>query len=91
MGVQGKMKMGLLGSFSSCSSLVAVILVLNVAVVCNGGMTSHFVRKVEKTLDMPLDSDVFQIPPGYNAPQQVLISPLVVRFLLFSCSSNHWL
>jgi len=46
MGVQGKMKMGLLGSFSSCSSLVAVILVLNVAVVCNGGMTSHFVRKV---------------------------------------------
>ncbi|XP_059434086.1 purple acid phosphatase-like [Corylus avellana] len=66
--------MGLLGSSSSFSSLVAVVLVLNVAVVCNGGKTSTFVRKVEKGMDMPLDSDVFQIPPGYNAPQQVHIT-----------------
>ncbi|XP_059450299.1 purple acid phosphatase-like isoform X2 [Corylus avellana] len=66
--------MGLLGSSSSCSSLVAVVLVLNVAVVCNGGKTSTFVRKVEIGNDMPLDSDVFQIPSGYNAPQQVHIT-----------------
>ena len=72
-GVQGKIKMGLLGSFSSRSSLVALVLVLSVVVVCNGGKTSTFVRKVEKTMDMPLDSDVFEVPPGYNAPQQVLI------------------
>nr|GMD08660.1 purple acid phosphatase 2-like [Ipomoea batatas] len=31
-------------------------------------------RKIEKTVDMPLDSDVFQAPPGYNAPQQVHIT-----------------
>ena len=65
--------MGFLGSPSSCS-LIAIILVLNMVVVCHGGKTSAFVRKVEKTVDMPLNSDVFQVPPGYNAPQQVLIS-----------------
>lgn len=48
--------------------------VLNVAVLCNGGSTSGFVRNVEKTIDMPLDSDVFRVPPGYNAPQQVHIT-----------------
>ncbi|CAK9140086.1 unnamed protein product [Ilex paraguariensis] len=58
-----------------CSSVLAVVgLVLNVAVLCNGGVTSSFVRKVEKTNDMPLDSDVFSVPPGYNAPQQVHIT-----------------
>jgi hypothetical protein len=39
--------------------------------VCNGGTTSIFVRKVDKSVDMPLDSDVFHVPSGYNAPQQV--------------------
>lgn len=59
-------------SFScSCLFLVVLGLVLNVAVLCNGGKTSSFVRPVEKTIDMPLDSDVFRVPPGYNAPQQV--------------------
>lgn len=63
-------------SLSSLSSFcVRVVLVfffvLNVAVLIKCGQTSSFVRKVEKTVDMPLDSDVFQIPPGYNAPQQV--------------------
>ncbi|KAG8368198.1 hypothetical protein BUALT_Bualt15G0020300 [Buddleja alternifolia] len=48
--------------------------VLNAAVLCNGGITSSFVRKVEMTEDMPLDSDVFKGPPGYNAPQQVHIT-----------------
>lgn len=59
---------------SFCAALVAVVLVLisDGAVVCHGGKTSAFVRKVEKGTDMPLDSDVFRVPPGYNAPQQVL-------------------
>ncbi|KAF8377893.1 hypothetical protein HHK36_031281 [Tetracentron sinense] len=58
-------------------SIVVVVLlslIVNAAVLCNGGITSSFVRKVEKTVDMPLDSDVFRVPPGYNAPQQVHIT-----------------
>ncbi|WOL08022.1 purple acid phosphatase 2 [Canna indica] len=41
---------------------------------CDGGVTSSFVRKAEKTISMPMDSDVFRVPPGYNAPQQVHIT-----------------
>lgn len=56
-----------------CGAVIAIVLVLisNEAAVCNGGKTSTFVRKAEKTVDMPLDSDVFRVPCGYNAPQQV--------------------
>lgn len=50
--------------------LVATILI-NVADICSGGITSRYVRLEEKSKDMPLNSDVFAIPPGYNAPQQV--------------------
>ncbi|MCL7052339.1 hypothetical protein MKW94_029982 [Papaver nudicaule] len=56
------------------SLFVTLFLILNVAVICNGGITSSFIRKVEKTIDMPLDSDVFSVPQGYNAPQQVHIT-----------------
>lgn len=50
----------------------SVLSVLVLVEMCNGGITSSFVRKVEKTVDMPSQSDVFRAPPGYNAPQQVL-------------------
>ena len=87
--------MGQLGlssfSHSSSSSMVTYVvlvlgLVLNAALFCNGGKTSPFVRKVEKTMDMPLDSDVFRVPPGYNAPQQVYyFSQLeLVQFLIIN-------
>ncbi|KAF8013517.1 hypothetical protein BT93_I1379 [Corymbia citriodora subsp. variegata] len=71
--------MAVLGSSSYCSvavvgAVLVLVLVLNGADLCNGGKTSTFVRKVEKTVDMPLDSDVFRVPPGYNAPQQVHIT-----------------
>lgn len=59
---------------STCSRVTIFVvlgLVLNLAVVCNGGQTSAFVRKIDFSADMPLDSDVFRVPPGYNAPQQV--------------------
>lgn len=59
-------------SFCAAPMVVVLALILNGALVCDGGKTSTFVRKVEKTIDMPLDSDVFRVPPGYNAPQQVL-------------------
>lgn len=42
--------------------------------VCNGGITSRFVRDDDASSDMPLDSDVFRPPPGKNAPQQVSCS-----------------
>ncbi|KAJ8767115.1 hypothetical protein K2173_013512 [Erythroxylum novogranatense] len=57
-----------------CSILVLLGLVLNAAVLCKGGITGSFTRKAEKTLDMPIDSDVFRVPSGYNAPQQVHIT-----------------
>lgn len=70
--------MALFEPFSQSGSIFCVFIVLgliiNQAVICHGGTTSKFVRKVEKTIDMPLDSDVFSIPPGYNAPQQVHIT-----------------
>ncbi|GFY94405.1 purple acid phosphatase 10 [Actinidia rufa] len=46
---------------------------MNEVGLCNGGTTSGFVRPLEKTVDMPLHSDVFLAPPGYNAPQQSFI------------------
>ncbi|XP_010530813.1 PREDICTED: purple acid phosphatase 10 [Tarenaya hassleriana] len=57
------------------SSIVLVLgLFLSGLALCNGSKTSRFIRKLEKTVDMPLDSDVFKAPPGFNAPQQVHIT-----------------
>lgn len=56
------------------SFLLALIAVAGLAVRCNGGVTSAFRRKLEASVDMPLDADVFQVPAGYNAPQQVRIN-----------------
>lgn len=72
-----------MGSFSSSYFAVIVVLalVLSSVISCHGGKTSIYVRKVEKTVDMPLDSDVFRVPSGYNAPQQVL--PQLLRHFFF--------
>jgi hypothetical protein len=56
-----------------CTLLLFIVL-LNCTVFCYGGTTSTFTRRVEKTMDMPMDADVFRAPPGYNAPQQVHIT-----------------
>lgn len=48
----------------------------------NGGITSSFVRKEAKSIDMPFHSDVFSHPPGYNAPQQVFF------FVIFSIRNS---
>ncbi|KAI3464898.1 hypothetical protein Pfo_021561 [Paulownia fortunei] len=45
-----------------------------VLVFCEAGLTSSYVRNNGLSRDMPLDSDVFRVPPGYNAPQQVHIT-----------------
>lgn len=83
-------KMGwMIKSPSSCLGALLVLgLVLNVAVISNAGKSSSFVRKVEKSVDMPLDSDVFRLPPGHNAPQQVpflAIFPLMLLRLGYLC------
>ncbi|KAI3769716.1 hypothetical protein L6452_00829 [Arctium lappa] len=59
--------------------LIAILWVLALEnggffLLSNGGITSTFVRNEEKSIDMPFDSDVFKVPPGYNAPQQVHIT-----------------
>ena len=49
------------------------------------GVTSPFRRKLEATVDMPLDSDVFEVPRGYNAPQQA--SYFTLNLLCSCCES----
>ena len=39
--------------------------------LCNGGISSSYSRSNDISADMPLNSDVFALPHGYNAPQQV--------------------
>lgn len=55
--------------------------------IVDGGSTSDFVRTFGKTIDMPLDSDVFREPNGYNAPQQVFI---LTRFVTFLTRLVRW-
>lgn len=54
-------------------TFVLMVLFSNIA-LSYGGVTSSYKRKLEATVDMPLDSDVFKVPSGYNAPQQVHIT-----------------
>ncbi|CAM8911647.1 unnamed protein product [Rhodiola kirilowii] len=61
-------------SYSPFKLWVFLGLILNIAVLCNGGVTSRFMRKLAQTVDMPLTSDVFRVPHGYNVPQQVHIT-----------------
>ena len=51
--------------------LVLSVLVLSCASHGNAGVTSSFVRSEWPAVDIPLDSEVFAAPKGYNAPQQV--------------------
>ena len=74
--------------------LLILGLVLNSLVLfCHGGRTSSYVRRLEATVDMPLDSDVFRFPPGYNAPQQVRIHAFsfynLQSFLSFVPKNNY--
>ncbi|ESR38829.1 hypothetical protein CICLE_v10027113mg [Citrus x clementina] len=49
-----------------------LLLLLNIVGICNGGVTSRYVRKAEPSVDMPLAA--FPPPPGFNAPEQVHIT-----------------
>lgn len=37
----------------------------------SAGVTSAFIRNEWPAVDIPLDNEVFAVPKGYNAPQQV--------------------
>ncbi|TKV91860.1 hypothetical protein SEVIR_9G125366v4 [Setaria viridis] len=59
----------------------ALVVVLAAALVAVGeaahrprGVTSTYRRKHQASDDMPMDADVFAVPPGRNAPQQVHIT-----------------
>ena len=67
----------------SFALVIAVSFIFSIAEVCNGGKTSNFVRNDQLSHDMPLDSDVFRVPPGYNAPQQVYFLFPVLNILNF--------
>lgn len=53
---------------------LAVVFAATAATTGDAGVTSAYRRKLEATADMPFDADVFRVPPGYNAPQQVHIT-----------------
>ncbi|KAK1362339.1 Purple acid phosphatase [Heracleum sosnowskyi] len=53
---------------------LCLMMMMNGVELCYGGLTSSYVRDKSLSLDMPLHSDVFTVPAGYNAPQQVHIT-----------------
>lgn len=48
--------------------------------LCYGGISSDYVRNYNSNGDMLLNSDVFQVPTGYNAPQQVFLIFILLIF-----------
>lgn len=51
--------------------VIGYVLLSFVNNIVYAGITSSFIRLEFPALDMPLDHEVFAIPKGYNAPQQV--------------------
>ncbi|KAJ4959524.1 hypothetical protein NE237_026635 [Protea cynaroides] len=66
----GERELSSSSSSITATCVVLVALILNSAFLCNGGITSSYVRAVFAPIDMPYNSDVFAIPPGYIAPEQ---------------------
>ena len=64
--------MGLMWHKGGVGAFLLVALLI-ASTIGEGGRTSNFVRNDYLSLDMPIDSDVFRLPPGYNAPQQVFL------------------
>lgn len=62
--------MGFAHAIAAFVSLVTAMAVM-AAGRSEAGATSSYVRTPGKSEDMPADADVFAVPPGYNAPQQV--------------------
>lgn len=69
--------------------LSAAVLLAVAVLAAEAGVTSEYRRKMEATVEMPLDADVFRVPPGYNAPQQVRLVLLLHLCFSFLSSSIH--
>ena len=70
--------------------MVYGMLVVSTFTLCvHCGVTSPYRRKLAATVDMPLDSDVFKVPQGYNAPQQanIFLSRPIMYCTSSMCSS----
>ena len=69
--MNSELKKAMFSKWVSIGFLYLLLVLLSFGEFCNGGITSNYVRRNDLSADMPLDSDVFRVPPGYNAPQQV--------------------
>lgn len=68
-------------------SFVLAVAVVGLTMISSSSTAvSSFVRSSSLSPDMPLDSDVFRVPPGYNAPQQVwfFLVFYIMEFFSFS-------
>ncbi|EEF31625.1 Iron(III)-zinc(II) purple acid phosphatase precursor, putative [Ricinus communis] len=54
--------------------ILAFFVLLDFVNNANAGITSSFIRSEWPSIDIPLDNEVFAVPKGYNAPQQVHIT-----------------
>ncbi|XP_058115648.1 bifunctional purple acid phosphatase 26 isoform X2 [Magnolia sinica] len=54
--------------------LLTLFILLRSVQIGDAGITSSFVRTQWPSVDIPLDNEVFAIPKGHNAPQQVHIT-----------------
>lgn len=57
--------------------ILVPFVILNFVNNVNAGITSRFIREEWPSVDIPLDHEVFAVPKGYNAPQQVRFSPFL--------------
>lgn len=57
----------------TCQLLFVSLVFLSYAHKGDAGLTSTFVRSEWPATDIPLDNEVFAVPKGHNAPQQVSI------------------
>ena len=55
--------------------LTSFVVLLSHSSDIDAGLTSTYVRPRWASADMPVDNPAFAIPKGYNAPQQVHITP----------------
>lgn len=55
-------------------SSVMVSMLVSKVTITYAGETSSYMRKLSASQDMPIDSKAFEIPEGFNAPQQVHVT-----------------
>lgn len=77
--------MGLEHLTPTLACLLTSLILIPLVELTQAGLTGSYVRTNGLSSDMPLDSDVFRLPTGYNAPQQVCFCFLCCFY--FNCFS----